>query len=214
MNLAASGIAADKHGYIQVNDKLETNVPGVFALGDINGGPAFTHISYDDFRILRDESDGEGKRVHRRAPGAVHGVHRSAIGPHRDDRSGSAREKREIRVAKMPMNYVARALEVDETRGFMKAVVDAKSNQILGAAVLGIEGGEIMSQIQLAMMGGSPTRRYGRRLRSSHAAESLNNLFQHFTSLKHSARAARCITIFVDVRHAESQHFVTTIALS
>src|SRR5438045_9449624 len=90
-------------------------------------------------------------------------------------------KKYEIRIAKMPMNYVARALEVDETRGFMKAVVDAKSNQILGAAVLGIEGGEIMAQIQIAMMGKLPyTVLQNAVFAHPTLSESLNNLFSHF----------------------------------
>jgi pyruvate/2-oxoglutarate dehydrogenase complex dihydrolipoamide dehydrogenase (E3) component len=91
-----------------------------------------------------------------------------------------AQDKR-IRVAKMAMNYVARALEVDESRGFMKAIVDADSKQILGAAVLGIEGGEIMSQFQLAMMGKLPytVLRDGVFAHPT-LAESLNNLFNHF----------------------------------
>ena len=90
-------------------------------------------------------------------------------------------QNREIRVARMPMTYVARALEIDETRGFMKAVVDAKTGQILGAAVLGIEGGEIMAQIQLAMMGKLPyTALQNAVFAHPTLAESLNNLFNHF----------------------------------
>ena len=89
---------------------------------------------------------------------------------------------RKIRVAKLPMNYVARALELDESRGFMKAIVDSDSEQILGAAVLGIEGGEVMSQIQLAMLGKLPytTLKDGVFAHPT-LAESLNNLFTHFT---------------------------------
>src|SRR5262249_44533699 len=93
------------------------------------------------------------------------------------------KQRRPIRVAKMPMSYVARALEVDETRGFMKVIVDAESSQILGAAVLGIEGGEIMSQIQLAMMGALPyTALKDGIFAHPTLAESLNNLFGHFES--------------------------------
>jgi pyruvate/2-oxoglutarate dehydrogenase complex dihydrolipoamide dehydrogenase (E3) component len=93
-----------------------------------------------------------------------------------------AREQgRQLRVAKMPMNYVARALELDESRGFMKAVVDAETDQILGAAVLGIEGGEIMSQLQIAMMGKLPyTALKDGVFAHPTLAESLNNLFGHF----------------------------------
>jgi pyruvate/2-oxoglutarate dehydrogenase complex dihydrolipoamide dehydrogenase (E3) component len=89
--------------------------------------------------------------------------------------------KRNIRVAKMTMNYVARAVEIDETRGFMKAIVDADTNQILGASVLGVEGGEVMSQIQIAMMGKLPftTLRDGVFAHPT-LSESLNNLFNHF----------------------------------
>jgi pyruvate/2-oxoglutarate dehydrogenase complex dihydrolipoamide dehydrogenase (E3) component len=88
---------------------------------------------------------------------------------------------RRIRVAKMPMTYVARALELDESRGFMKVIVDADSSQMLGAAVLGIEGGEIMSQIQLAMMGKLPyTVLKDAVFAHPTLAESLNNLFSHF----------------------------------
>jgi len=84
-------------------------------------------------------------------------------------------------VAKMPMNYVARALEVDETRGFMKAIVDNESDQILGAAVLGIEGGEIMAMLQLAMMGRLPFTALREGIFAHPTlAESLNNLFTHF----------------------------------
>jgi pyruvate/2-oxoglutarate dehydrogenase complex dihydrolipoamide dehydrogenase (E3) component len=88
---------------------------------------------------------------------------------------------KKIRVAKMPMNYVARALELDEPRGFMKVIVDAESSQMLGAAILGIEGGEVMSQIQLAMMGKLPyTVLKDAVFAHPTLAESLNNLFAHF----------------------------------
>jgi pyruvate/2-oxoglutarate dehydrogenase complex dihydrolipoamide dehydrogenase (E3) component len=92
-------------------------------------------------------------------------------------------QNKKIRVARMPMNYVARALEVDETRGFMKAIVDADTGQILGATILGLEGGEIMSMLQLAMMG-KLTYTNLRDAVFAHPAlaESLNNLFTHFES--------------------------------
>ena len=181
LNLGAAGIAADKQGYIQVNSSLETNVPGVFALGDIKGGPAFTHISYDDFRILRTNllEKGNASIDGRLVPYTV--FIDPQLGRIGMTESEAREKKHEIRVAKMPMNYVARALEVDETRGFMKAVVDTGSNQILGAAVLGVEGGEIMSQLQLAMMGKLPyTTLRDAVFAHPTLAESLNNLFQHF----------------------------------
>jgi pyruvate/2-oxoglutarate dehydrogenase complex dihydrolipoamide dehydrogenase (E3) component len=154
LNLGAAGIATDSHGFIKVNDRLETNVPGVYALGDIKGGPAFTHISYDDFRIVRENLLQEGKQV------SIEGriVPYTVFTDPQLGRVGlSETEARaqgfNIQVYKMPMNYVARALEVDESRGLMKAVVDADSGQILGGALLGIEGGEMMAVLQMAMMG-------------------------------------------------------------
>jgi len=181
LNVGAADIATNERGFIQVNTKLETNVEGIYALGDINGGPAFTHISYDDFRILRTNliEKGSATTENRFVPYTLF------IDPQLG-RVGLTEEQarsqnRKIHVAKMPMSYVARALEVDETRGFMKAIVDAESNQILGAAVLGIEGGEIMTMLQLAMMGHLPFTAL-REATFAHPtlAESLNNLFTHF----------------------------------
>jgi pyruvate/2-oxoglutarate dehydrogenase complex dihydrolipoamide dehydrogenase (E3) component len=181
LRVVSAGIAVDDRGFIKANNKLETNVEGVYALGDIKGGPAFTHISYDDFRILRTNliEKGSATTDGRLVPYTVFiDPQLGRIGM--TETEARARNKK-IRIAKMPMAYVARALEVDETRGFMKAIVDAETNQILGAAVLGVEGGEIMSQIQLAMMGKLPFTTL-REAVFAHPtlAESLNNLFGHF----------------------------------
>jgi pyruvate/2-oxoglutarate dehydrogenase complex dihydrolipoamide dehydrogenase (E3) component len=181
LNLAAAGIGTDDRGYIKTNNKLETNVDGVYVLGDIKGGPAFTHISYDDFRILRTNllEKGSATTDGRLVPYTV--FIDPQLGRIGLSEAEGRSQKKNIRVAKMPMSYVARALEVDETRGFMKAVVDAETDQILGAAVLGIEGGEIMAQLQLAMMGKLPSTLL-REAVFAHPtlAESLNNLFGHF----------------------------------
>jgi pyruvate/2-oxoglutarate dehydrogenase complex dihydrolipoamide dehydrogenase (E3) component len=181
LNLPAAGTATDDRGFIKVNGKLETNVDGVYALGDIKGDPAFTHISYDDFRILRTNliEKGSASIEGRLVPYTV--FIDPQLGRIGISEAEARAQSKKIRVAKMPMSYVARALEVDETRGFMKAVVDANTNQILGAAVLGIEGGEIMSMLQLAMMGNLPyPALYNAIFAHPTLAESLNNLFAHF----------------------------------
>jgi len=178
LNLEAAGIEADERGFIPVNERLETSVPGIYALGDVNGGPAFTHISYDDFRIMRTNLlEGGNATTHGRlVPYAVF------IDPQLGRVGLSEREARaqgrNVRVAKLPMSTLARTLEVDEPRGFMKAVVDADSGQILGAAVLGVEGGEIMTILQMAMMGRVPyTVLRDAVFAHPTLAESLNNLF-------------------------------------
>jgi len=177
-NLEAAGRETDKRGQIKVNERLETNVEGVYALGDVKGGPAFTHISYDDFRIVRTNllEGGNATITDRKVPYTVF------IDPQLGRAGLSEQEAREqglnIRVAKIPMSYVARAIEVDETRGFMKAVVGADTDQILGCAILGVEGGEIAAMLQIAMMGGVPYTTL-RDTVFSHPtlSESLNTLF-------------------------------------
>ena len=178
LNLGAAGVDTSKRGHVQVNEKLETSAPGIYALGDVKGGPAFTHISYDDYRIIRTNllEDGDATVEDRLVPYTVF------IDPQLGRVGLSEEQAREqsynIRVAKMPMSRVARALEVDETRGFMKAVVDADTNQVLGCAILGIEGGEIMAVLQMAMMGGVPyTAIRDGVFAHPTLAESLNNLF-------------------------------------
>ncbi|MGN6393515.1 MAG: mercuric reductase [Gemmatimonadales bacterium] len=178
LDLPAAGIATDDKGFIRVNERLETSAPGVYALGDVKGGPAFTHISYDDFRVIRTNllQNGRACITDRLVPYTVF------IDPQLGRIGLSEREARRqgrpVRVARIPMTHVARALELDESRGFMKALVDPETGQILGAAVLGIEGGELMSALQLAMMGQVTYRRL-RDAVFAHPtlAESLNTLF-------------------------------------
>ncbi len=185
LNLKAAGIQTDKHGFIQVNDRLETSAEGVYALGDIKGGPAFTHISYDDFRIIRSNliDKNPASTKNRQVPYTV--FTDPQLGRVGLTETEARAHGRNIRVAKLPMTHVARALEVDETRGFMKAIVDAETNQILGAAILGIEGGEIMSALEIAMMGKLPyTALRDGTFAHPTLAESLNNLFMAMDSGK------------------------------
>lgn len=177
LNLVAAGIETDKAGFIKTNSKLETNVAGVYALGDVKGGPQFTHISYDDYRVIKTNliESGDATINDRLVPYTVF------IDPQLARVGLSESEARakglNIKVAKMPMAYVARAIEMSETRGFMKAVIDADSNQILGFTVLGIEGGEIMSMMEIAMMGKlSYTALRDAIFAHPTLAESLNNL--------------------------------------
>ena len=185
LNLVAAGVQTDDHGFIKVNGRLETTSNGIYALGDIKGGPAFTHISYDDFRIIRTNliEKGSATTDGRLVPYTV--FIDPQLGRVGMTETEARAQKRNIRVATLPMTSVARALEVDETRGFMKAIVDGEDNQILGAAVLGIEGGEIMSALEIAMMGKLPyTALRDGVFAHPTLAESLNNLFMAMDSGK------------------------------
>lgn len=178
LDLAATGVKLDDKGFIKVNTKLETNVKGIYALGDVKGGPAFTHISYNDFVVVS-KNLLESKNLsirNRMVPYVVFTDPQLArIGITEKE----AKDKKlSYKTAILPMASVARAIEVGETRGMMKVTVDAKTNRILGAAIIGAEGGEIMSVLQMAMMGKvtSEEIRYGVFAHPTYA-ESLMNLF-------------------------------------
>ena len=174
----AAGVETDAKGFIRVNERLETTAPGVYALGDVKGGPAFTHISYDDYRIIRANLLERGNRTtaERLVPYTV--FMDPQLGRIGLTEREARKQGRPYRAATMPMSHVARALEMDEARGMMKVLVDPETRQVLGAAVLGIEGGEIMAVLELAMMGNVPYDRI-RDAVFAHPtlAESLNNVF-------------------------------------
>ena len=180
LNLAAAGVNVDAHGFIPVDDRLQTNVAGIYALGDVNGGPAFTHISYDDYRIIRNNllRGGQSSTKDRLVPYTVYiDPQLGRIGLTEQEARAQGRA---IRVAKIPTSWVARAVETAEPRGFIKAVVDAETGQILGAAVLAVEGGEIMSMLQIAMMGKLPYTALEDGIFAHPAfAEGLNTLFMN-----------------------------------
>jgi dihydrolipoamide dehydrogenase len=178
LNLDAAGVEIDKRGSVAVNNQLVSSNPHVYALGDVKGGPAFTHISYDDSRVVTENilNVGNASIEGRIVPYTMF------TDPQYGKVGLSEREANEkgynYRVAKLPMEGVARAIEMDETRGFMKAIVDADTDQILGAQILGVEGGEVMSVLQTAMMGQLPYQRIKEGIYAHPLlAESLNNLF-------------------------------------
>ena len=175
---AAAGIRLDEHGFIAVNGRLETNVPGIFALGDVKGGPQFTHVSWNDHMIVY-------KNLIEKAKLSIDG--RPALyclftDPELGRVGLTEKEARakglHIKVATIPASYVARAGENGETRGLLKVIVDADDRKILGAAMLITGGGELMSVVQMAMTGGVTydTVRDGMYAHPTFA-ESLNNLF-------------------------------------
>lgn len=178
LNLQAAGLETDAKGYLPVNERLETRVPGIYALGDVKGGPAFTHISYDDFRVIRSNLLEGGRAVitDRLVP------YTAFTDPQLGRVGLTEREARErgleVQVFRLPMERVARALEINEPRGFLKAVVNRADGRILGFAALGVEGGELMAMVEVAMLGGV-TASVLRDAVFAHPtlAEALNNLF-------------------------------------
>jgi len=150
-------------------------------MGDVKGGPAFTHLSYDDYRILHANLIGHEKASTRDriVPYTVFiDPQLGRVGM--TEREASA-QGRAIRVAKLPMSAVVRAIETGETRGFMKAVIDTNSGQVLGCAVLGSEGGEVMTIIQVAMLGKlTHTDMANAIFTHPLLAEGLNTLFAMF----------------------------------
>jgi pyruvate/2-oxoglutarate dehydrogenase complex dihydrolipoamide dehydrogenase (E3) component len=183
LNLAATGVKVDARGFVQVDDRLQTNIPGIYALGDIKGGPAFTHISYDDFRIIRNNLllGRQSSTQNRLVPYTVYiDPQLGRIGLTEQEARAQGRA---IRIAKIPTSWVARAVETAESRGFIKAIVDAESLQILGAAVLSVEGGEIMSMLEIAMMGKLPCTALEDGIFAHPAfAEGLNTLFMNMSN--------------------------------
>jgi pyruvate/2-oxoglutarate dehydrogenase complex dihydrolipoamide dehydrogenase (E3) component len=178
LGLQSAGIKTDDKGYIPVNNKLETNIKDIYALGDVKGGPAFTHISYNDYTIVyRNLLEGAHLSIKDR-PVPYCMFTDPELGRIGITEAEAKEQKLNVKVAKLPMEHVARAAEVGDTRGFMKAIVDIDTKKILGAAILGGQGGEIMSVLQMAMEGGITYDRI-RYCVFAHPtySESLNNLF-------------------------------------
>ncbi|CAK7563971.1 MAG: hypothetical protein SEPTF4163_001853 [Sporothrix epigloea] len=198
LGLDVAGVHTGSRGHIVVDDQLATTAKGVYAIGDVHGGPAFTHMSYDDYRILtanllanseKSSSNKEEKpmtiassKSRNLVPYVVYtDPQLGHVGLHERDVTApslGASDYSHVKTVSMPMAYVARALETDETDGLMKATVNTKSGAILGFTCLGIEGGEIMAVVQTAMMGGLHWRDLADAVWAHPSlAESLNNLF-------------------------------------
>jgi pyruvate/2-oxoglutarate dehydrogenase complex dihydrolipoamide dehydrogenase (E3) component len=155
IGLDTLGVRLDGRGYIQVNDRLETSAPDVWAIGECAGSPQFTHVSEDDFRVIRDNLAG-GKRStrDRLIPFCLYTdpeLARVGLSEAEARSRGVA-----VRVAKLPMAAVLRARSTGELRGFMKALVDARTDRILGFTMFGPEAGEVMAVVQTAMLAGMP----------------------------------------------------------
>jgi pyruvate/2-oxoglutarate dehydrogenase complex dihydrolipoamide dehydrogenase (E3) component len=156
IGLDVAGVQVDARGYITVNDRLETTAPEVWAMGECAGSAQFTHVSFDDFRIIRDNLTGGHRTTRERLipfclftdpPLARVGLNEREAG----------RRGVEVRVATLPMSAVLRTRTIAESQGFMKALVDAQSDRILGFTMLGPEAGEVMAVVQTAMLAGMPS---------------------------------------------------------
>jgi pyruvate/2-oxoglutarate dehydrogenase complex dihydrolipoamide dehydrogenase (E3) component len=157
IGLEEAGVERDDRGYIRVNDRLETTAPGVWAIGECAGSPQFTHVSVDDFRIVRDNLAG-GKRStrDRLVPFCMYTdppLARVGLSEREAEAQGV-----KVRIARLPMKAVHRSEATDETEGFMKALV-GNDDRILGFTMVGAEAGEVTAAVQTAMLAGLPYQR-------------------------------------------------------
>ena len=155
IGLDAAGIELDARGFIKVSERLETTAPAVWAMGDCAGSPQFTHVAFDDFRVVHDNLKGGSRTTRDRLiPFCLFTDPELArVGMNESD---AKKRGTEYRLAKIPMTAVLRAVTLSETRGFVKMLIDAHSDRILGLTVIGVEGSEMMAAVQTAMLGGLP----------------------------------------------------------
>jgi pyruvate/2-oxoglutarate dehydrogenase complex dihydrolipoamide dehydrogenase (E3) component len=156
LGLEAAGVAVDERGFIKVDEQLRTNVAGVWALGDVNGRGAFTHTSWNDYEIVAANLlDGDPRRVTDRIPAYALFIDPPLGRIGATEREVRASGRRAL-IGKMPMTRVGRARERGETQGFMKVVVDEQTKKILGAALLGLNGDEIVHSLLDVMYADAP----------------------------------------------------------
>ena len=155
LGLEKSSVEMDGRGYIRVNERLQTSAPGVWAMGECAGSPQFTHVATDDFRIVRDNLNGGNRTTQGRlVPFCIFTDPELA----RVGLNESEAQKQAIpyRLTRIPMTAVRRAHTLSETRGFIKALISAESDEILGLTAFGTEAGELMSVVQAAMLAKQP----------------------------------------------------------
>jgi pyruvate/2-oxoglutarate dehydrogenase complex dihydrolipoamide dehydrogenase (E3) component len=155
IGLESAGIEVDSRGYVKVNERLETTAPGVWAMGECAGSPQFTHVAYDDFRVVRDNLAGRPRTTRDRLIPYCMFID-PELGRVGIDEAEARRRGVAIRVARLPMSSVLRARTTGETRGFMKALIDTRSDRILGFTMLGSGAGEVTAVVQTAMLAGLP----------------------------------------------------------
>ena len=155
IGLEQSGIELDAHGFIKVDDRLQASAPGVWAVGECAGSPQFTHVAFDDFRVVRDNLAGKRRSTQDRLVPYCAFIDPELARVGLDETTAEQRQI-EVRVARLPMSNVLRARALGETRGFMKMLLDASSDRILGFTMLGVDAGEVVAVVQTAMLGGLP----------------------------------------------------------
>jgi pyruvate/2-oxoglutarate dehydrogenase complex dihydrolipoamide dehydrogenase (E3) component len=156
LGLEKAGLALDSHGNIVVDDQLRTSVPGIWALGDCNGKGGFTHTAYNDGEIASANwLDSDPRRVSDRIPAYALYID-PPLGRAGMTEAEVRRSGRNALIGKRPMSRIARAIEKDETQGFMKILIDAQTREILGASILGVGGDEIIHSILDAMYAKAP----------------------------------------------------------
>jgi pyruvate/2-oxoglutarate dehydrogenase complex dihydrolipoamide dehydrogenase (E3) component len=164
LGLDKAGVETDQSGWIKTNGRLETNVPGIWAIGDVKGGPAFTHISYDDHLVIYENLfEGEHRSIDGRIlPYALYtDPELGRVGMSENEARATGHR---IKVGSIPMNWVARAIERSETRGLMKVVINADNDRLLGAAILGPEGGELVQNLMTLMLADQPWTLFEKRM--------------------------------------------------
>lgn len=156
LGLDKAGVELDHHGYIRVNSRLETNVAGIWALGDVKGGPAFTHISYNDYQIIFGNllEQANLSIANRYVPYAL--FTDPQLGRVGLTEKGARASGQKLKIGTYPMSRVARAIERNETAGVMKLIANAETDRILGAAILSSEGGELVQILGALMLAGAP----------------------------------------------------------